>query len=188
MTTSQDLHDRIVGHNLPKRFLSNVERNGDVEVVNWKDSSGEWVSKTLHDVADDTARLVTSLKDLGIGKGDKVVMMIRNRQEFHALDLAILFCGATPVSIYNSSAPDQIQYLINDCGATVAILEDDAFLQRFQAVRDKIPTIKHIALIEADGAGDDQIAVVGLGQYAESAILVGSDTFAERQLGQHFLV
>jgi long-chain acyl-CoA synthetase len=154
MTTSQDLHDRIVGHNLPKRFLSNVERNGDIEVLNWKDSSGEWVSKTLRNVADDTAHLVTSLKDLGVGKGDKVVMMIRNRQEFHALDLAVLFCGATPVSIYNSSAPDQIQYLINDCGAKVAILENDTFLQRFESVREQIPTIEHIALIEADGAGD----------------------------------
>ncbi len=155
MTTSQDLHDRIVGQNLPKRLLANVERNGDVEVVNWKNSSGEWESRTLRELAEDTARLVTSLKDLGVGKGDKVVMMIRNRGEFHAIDLAILFCGATPVSIYNSSAPDQIQYLINDCGASVAILEDDGFLQRFEAVRDKLPTIKHIALIEADGAGDD---------------------------------
>lgn len=155
MTTSQELHDRIVGQNLPKRFLANVERNGDVEVVNWKNSAGEWESRSLKELAEDTARLVTSLKDLGVGKGDKVVMMIRNRGEFHALDLAILFCGATPVSIYNSSAPDQIQYLINDCGASVAILEDDGFLQRFQAVRDQLPTIQHIALIESDGAGDD---------------------------------
>ncbi len=157
MTTSQELYDRITGQNLPKRFLANVERNGDVEVVNWKNSSGEWVSKTLTAIADDTARLVTSLKDLGVGKGDRVVLMIRNRQEFHAIDLAVLFCGATPVSIYNSSAPDQIQYLINDCGARFAILEDDGFLQRFQAVREKIPSIEHIALIEADGAGDDII-------------------------------
>ena len=155
MTTSQELHDRIVGQNLPKRFLANVERNGDVDVVNWKNSAGEWESRTLSELAQDTARLVTSLKDLGVGKGDKVVMMIRNRGEFHALDLAVLFCGATPVSIYNSSAPDQIQYLINDCGASVAILEDDGFLQRFEAVRDQLPTIEHIALIEAEGAGDD---------------------------------
>ncbi len=73
---------------------------------------------------DFAARLTTALKDLGVGRGDTVVMMIRNRQEFHALDLAVLFCGATPVSIYNSSAPDQIQYLTNDCGAKVAILEE----------------------------------------------------------------
>ncbi len=155
MTTSADLYERMAGKNLPKRFLENLERNGSIEVVNWKNSAGEWVSKTLAEVADDTARLVTSLQDLGVGQGDKVVMMIRNRQEFHAIDLAVLFCGATPVSIYNSSAPDQIQYLINDCGASVAILEDEAFLQRFQSVREKIPTIEHYVLIESNGAGDD---------------------------------
>ena len=157
MTTSADLHERIVGQNLPKRFLANLERNGSVEVLNWKNSDGEWESKTLVEMADDTARLTAALKDLGVAAGDTVVMMIRNRQEFHALDVAILFCGATPVSIYNSSAPDQIQYLINDCGASVAILEDAGFLARFDVVREKIPSIKHTVLIEAEGAADDVI-------------------------------
>ena len=156
--TGQDLHDRIVGQNIPKRFLANLERNADVEVLNWKTSEGEWASLTLQQVADDAARLTTALKDLGVSRGDSVVMMIRNRQEFHALDLAILFCGATPVSIYNSSAPDQIQYLINDCGASVAIVEDSGFLDRFESVREKIPTIKHFAVIEdSEGLGDDVI-------------------------------
>jgi hypothetical protein len=57
MTTSADLHERIVGQNLPKRFLANVERNGGVEVLNWKNSAGDWESKTLAAMADDTARL-----------------------------------------------------------------------------------------------------------------------------------
>ncbi|WP_395154453.1 AMP-dependent synthetase/ligase [Ilumatobacter sp.] len=182
MTTSADLHERIVGQNLPKRFLTNVERNGSIEVLNWKNSAGDWESKTLAEMADDTARLTAALKDLGVGAGDTVVMMIRNRQEFHALDMAILFCGATPVSIYNSSAPDQIRYLINDCGATVAILEDAGFLARFDAVREKIPTIKHTVLIESEGAADDIIRYsdmlafepVDLAVEAETAVL--SDT------------
>ncbi|MDG1785362.1 MAG: AMP-binding protein, partial [Ilumatobacter sp.] len=155
--TSQDLHDRIAGQNLPKRFLQNVERNGDIEVLNWKAADGSWASKTLNEMAADVARLTAALKDLGMARGDKVVMMIRNRQEFHALDTAVLFCGATPVSIYNSSAPDQIQYLINDCGASVAILEDSGFLERFESVREKIPTIKHIALIETTDETPDDV-------------------------------
>ncbi|MGK0274349.1 MAG: long-chain acyl-CoA synthetase [Ilumatobacter sp.] len=175
MTTSADLHERIVGQNLPKRFLANVERNGGVEVLNWKNSAGAWESKTLAEMAEDTARLTAALKDLGVGAGDTVVMMIRNRQEFHALDMAILFCGATPVSIYNSSAPDQIQYLINDCGAKVAILEDADFLARFDAVREKIPTIKHTVLIEADGAADDII------RYSDMLAFEPADLAAEAE-------
>ncbi len=155
MTTSQELHDRIVGQNIPKRFLANLERHGDVEVLNWKTASGDWERWTLRDVADRVARLTTGLKNLGIGHGDRVVMMIRNRAEFHPLDIAVLFCGATPVSIYNSSAPDQIQYLVNDCGAKLAILEDEGFLERVNKVGAQLPTIEHVVLIEdANGAVD----------------------------------
>ncbi|MCH9835349.1 AMP-binding protein [bacterium] len=175
MTTSQDLHDRIVGQNIPKRFLANVERNGDIEVLNWKTSTGDWATKTLREVADDAARLTTSLKNLGLGKGDTVVMMIRNRQEFHALDLAVLFCGATPVSIYNSSAPDQIQYLVNDCDAKIAVLEDDGFLRRFESVRDKLPTIEHIAMIEENDVDNNII------QYADLIAAEPADLAAEAQ-------
>jgi long-chain acyl-CoA synthetase len=90
MTTSAELHGRIVGQNLPKRFLANVERNGSIEVLNWKNSAGDWESKTLAEMADDTARLTAALQDLGVGAGDTVVMMIRNRQEFQR------FCSAVP--------------------------------------------------------------------------------------------
>lgn len=176
MTTSADLHERIVGQNLPKRFLANLERNGSVEVLNWKNSDGEWESKTLVEMADDTARLTAALKDLGVAAGDTVVMMIRNRQEFHALDVAILFCGATPVSIYNSSAPDQIQYLINDCGASVAILEDAGFLARFDVVREKIPSIKHTVLIEAEGAADDVIRYSDMLAFEPADLAVEAET------------
>ena len=155
--TSEELHARIVGQNVPKRFLANVERNGDVEVLNWKNADGAYESMTLAELADQTARLTAGLKDLGVSHGDKVVMMMRNRQEFHGLDLAILFLGATPVSIYNSSAPDQIQYLINDCGASVAILEDGAFLERFDAVREQIPTIVHTVVLDTTDATPDSV-------------------------------
>ena len=38
-------------------------------------------------------------------------MLIGNRPEFHVADMAVLLLGATPISIYNSSSPDQIHYL-----------------------------------------------------------------------------
>ena len=143
MTTSQELHDRIVGQNLGKRFLTNLDANADVEVVRWKDADGGWHGWTMTELADVTARLATGLAGLGVGKGDTVVLMMRNRPEFHALDLAVLFLGATPVSIYNSSAPDQIDYLVNDCKAKLAVVEDDGFLERFLKVRESLATLEH---------------------------------------------
>jgi long-chain acyl-CoA synthetase len=180
MTTSQELHDRIVGQNLPKRFLTNLDRNADIEVLRWKDADGAWNGWTMTDLADRTARIAAGLSDLGVDKGDTVVLMMRNRPEFHALDLAVLFLGATPVSIYNSSAPDQIDYLVNDCRAKVAVVEDDGFLERFLKVRESLTTLEHIVLLEpSETAGDAVVPysqVIGsspsdLGELADVASL-----------------
>jgi long-chain acyl-CoA synthetase len=166
MTTSQELHDRIVGQNLAKRFLTNLDANADVEVVRWKEADGAWHGWTMTELADVTARLATGLAGLGVGKGDTVVLMLRNRPEFHALDLAVLFLGATPVSIYNSTAPEQIDYLVNDCKAKVAVVEDDAFLERFLKVRESLTTLETIVLVEpSETAGD---AVVPYAELAAS--------------------
>jgi long-chain acyl-CoA synthetase len=167
VTTSQDLLERIEGQNLATRFLANAARNSDVEVIRWKDADGAWQSWTMAQLSEITARLVTGLAGLGVGKGDTIVLMLKNRPEFHPLDLAALFLGATPVSIYNSSAPEQIEYLVNDCKAKVAIVENDAFLERFLKVRSALPTLEHIVLLEdSELAGD---AVVRYSDLAASA-------------------
>ena len=173
MTTSQELQDRIAGSNLAKRYLTNLERNSAVEVLRWKDADGAWQSWTMRELADVTARLATGLADLGVGKGDTVVLMLRNRPEFHALDLAVLFLGATPVSIYNSSAPEQIEYLVNDCGAKVAIVEDSGFLERFLKVRSSLPTLEHLVMLE-----DSEVAGSDVVRYADLAAAEPADLTA----------
>jgi long-chain acyl-CoA synthetase len=157
MTTSADIDARIVGQNIPKRFLANVDRNGAVDVLTWKNAAGEWESWSLAEMAELVARLTTGLRGLGVGPGDTVVLMIRNRAEFHPLDVATMFCGATPVSIYNSSAPDQIEYLVNDCSAKVAVVEDPGFLERFLKVREQLPKLESFVILEP---GDDTPADV----------------------------
>jgi long-chain acyl-CoA synthetase len=161
MTIQQELDERIAGQTVATRFLDTVGRHGDTAVLRWKQSDGSWAEQTLDDVADTTARLVTAFRGLGLEKGDRVVLMMRNRAEFHPIDLAVLFCGATPVSIYNSSAPDQIEYLVNHCGAKMAVLEDDGFIARFDAVRDSLPTLEKIVVVEESDATDDSIIRYG---------------------------
>jgi long-chain acyl-CoA synthetase len=178
MTTSQELDQLVAGQTVATRFLANLERHGDVEVLRWKDVSGEWQTQTLAEVSDDVARLTTGLKSLGLGKGDRVVLMMSNRPEFHAIDLAVLFCGATPVSIYNSSAPDQIEYLVNHCGAKMAILENDGFLARFDAVGDRLATIQTTVIVEPSDS-----TPAGLVRHADLLTSEPADLAAAAELG-----
>ena len=74
----------------------------------------------LRDRAD---ALATGLKRLGVDKGDSVALMLGDRPEFHVADLAVMTVGATPFSIYQTYAPEQIQYVVCDADARVAIIE-----------------------------------------------------------------
>ncbi len=87
MATSADLHERIIGQNLPKRFLANVERNGSVEVLNWKNSAGDWESKTLVEMAEDNRwgalRIQGALKYIGHPVSHQTVLNILKRHGVH---------------------------------------------------------------------------------------------------------
>ena len=62
--------------------------------------------------------------------------------------MAVLLLGATPISIYNSSSPEQIRYLAGHARAAVAIVEHRDFLDRLLEVRADLPDLRHIVAIE----------------------------------------
>src|SRR3954449_5491960 len=88
--------------------------------------------RTLHDevvytwaeLRERVDALAGGLHRLGVRGGDTVALMISNRPEFMIADLAAMTLGATPFSIYLTSAPDQVRYVIGDAAAKVAIVEE----------------------------------------------------------------
>jgi long-chain acyl-CoA synthetase len=104
-------------------------------------------SMTWSEYADLVARAASGLQALGVSRGDRVVLMMRNRLEFHIADLAVLVCGATPISIYNSSSPEQIAYLVGHSKSTVAIVEAGDFADRVLAAAADAPTLRSVVVI-----------------------------------------
>jgi long-chain acyl-CoA synthetase len=154
--TSADIAAAVAGQTVPTTFRDTVRNRGDQVALRWKDGDG-WGEWTWAEYADRACRLASALSELGVRPGDRVVLMMRNRPEFHIADVAILLVGATPVSIYNSSAPEQIQYLVQHCGAVTAIVEDVGFLERILKVRDELPRLAHVAVIEDGGRASDDV-------------------------------
>ena len=164
---------------VPQRFAKTVAEYGAEVALRAKRADESWIELTWQDWADQSVRVAGALQAHGIGRGDRVVLLMRNRPDFHAIDLGVLLAGATPISIYNSSAPDQIEYLVGHCGARVAVVEDTAFLERFLAVRGALPGLEQIYVIEHEGEYPD-----GVRPYAE--LLAGDpvDLAAAAQVAQ----
>ena len=145
--TNEMLAEQTRGQTVPSRFLQTVRSRPDAVALRAREGDG-WQESTFAEYAEDACRVAAGLQELGVGRGDRVVMMMRNRPEFFVADMAALLVGATPISIYNSSAPEQVQYLAGHCDAKVAILEDVGYLERFLKVRSELPALEHIVLME----------------------------------------
>src|SRR3954447_7843524 len=106
--------------------------------------------RTLHDevaytwaqLRDKVDALAGGLHRLGVRRGDTVALMISNRPEFMIADLAAMTLGATPFSIYLTSAPDQVRYVIEDAAAKVAIVEEP-FLPLVRGLVEHVFTLEN---------------------------------------------
>jgi long-subunit acyl-CoA synthetase (AMP-forming) len=93
--------------------------------------------------------LAGGLAKLGVHRGECVAIMLANRPEFHVADLAMATLGATPFSIYLTYPADEIEFLITDSAARVAIVEQ-AFLPAMLEVRDRLPQLEHVIVVDGE--------------------------------------
>ncbi len=71
-------------------------------------------------------RLAAGLHRLGLAAGDRVGVLLGNRPEFVIAILASLRLGAIAVPIGTRLAASEIRYILEHCGARVAIYDDEA--------------------------------------------------------------
>jgi long-chain acyl-CoA synthetase len=95
--------------------------------------------------ADKVRSVAAGLAALGLERGHALAIMLTNRPEFHFFDTAALHLGATPFSIYNTYAPEQIQYQVRDAAARILVTEE-AFLERVRSVEG----VDHLVVVDAD--------------------------------------
>jgi long-chain acyl-CoA synthetase len=132
---------------LCEAFAATVERLGDDVALR----SGEW-SRSWNELAAQVGRIAGGLASLGVGKGDTIALMLSNRPEFVACDLAAVALGAVPFSVYQTSPPEQIAYVVGDAEARVAIVER-AFLDVFEQAREDLPGVEHVVVVDGDDGG-----------------------------------
>jgi long-chain acyl-CoA synthetase len=137
----------LAAENLIKAFYEQAERLGDDLAI--RDEARE-VDLSWNELRDRAHRIAGGLAKLGVKKGDTVALMLGNRWEFIPSDLAAVSLGAVPFSIYQTLAPEQIQYVVSDAGARIAIIES-AYLEQFNEARKDLPDLEHVIVVDGEG-------------------------------------
>jgi long-chain acyl-CoA synthetase len=124
----------------------NAENYPDQPALSWEEGDG-WRSLTWNQYREGVAAAALGLQVLGVGRGDFVAIMTRNRPEHVMADMGTVHAGATPVSLYNTLAPEQIQYIAEHCGAKVAVVEGREFMERWEKVKAELPALEKVILL-----------------------------------------
>ncbi len=122
--TSATLADRVA-----------IRTKGDEQTLTW----AQWHRRVRE--------LAGGLHRLGLRRGDTLAIMLSNRPEFHIVDLAAVTLGATPFSIYQTYAANQIEYVVADADAHIAVVERQ-YLERFLEARDNLPQLERVIVLD----------------------------------------
>ncbi len=120
---------------------------------------GRWQDVTCADFLAEASALAKGLVAAGVEPGDRVGLMSRTRYEWTLTDVAIWFAGAVTVPVYETSSSDQVEWVLSDAGAVAVVVETSQQSATVDALRDRVPTLRHCWQI--DGGGLDTLTERG---------------------------
>lgn len=128
-----------------------AKRDPEGAMIEYKGDDGTWHPYSAQVFRDMVIDLAKGLVGLGVNKGDSVAIGSRTRWEWTALDMAIMSIGALTVPVYETNSASQVSWIFNDSKVTLAIAEDDGQRDKIESVRDEVPTLRNVFVIEAGG-------------------------------------
>jgi long-subunit acyl-CoA synthetase (AMP-forming) len=127
-------------------FQITVSERPDEPALRLKDSDFE---SSWAEYAETVRRRAAGLAALGVGRGDTVGFMLVNRPALHLTDCAAMHLGATCFSVYNTSSPEQIEYVVGDAANRVVVTEQQ-FLDRVLEARERVETLEHVIVVDGE--------------------------------------
>jgi benzoate-CoA ligase family protein len=111
-------------------------------------------------------RTGNGLLSLGIGLEDRVVLLLPDCPEFIATFLGAMKIGAVPVPVNTLATDEDLAYYLNDSRARAVVLTDEC-LARVEALRPRLPYLRHVVLLGEPRPGTESFAALVGSQRSE---------------------
>ena len=139
---------------IPQVFFDRAAQRGG-KTAHMVKRDGAWQEISWQELRDVVRHVARGLLTLDLQAGDRVAILSDSRAEWVQCDLGIMAAAGITVPIYASSTPDQAAYILQNSGATAMFIDTSAQLDKILAVRDQVPTLKHIVMTADDPPGAD---------------------------------
>ncbi len=102
-------------------------------------------------------RLANLLRDLGIGRGDRVAVLLPQAPETAVAHIAIYKLGAIAVPLFALFGPEALQYRLANSGAKLVVTNGDG-AAKLAEIRPSLPDLKHVLCIDGAAPGCRDLA------------------------------
>jgi long-chain acyl-CoA synthetase len=134
----------IGARTLCEAFQATAAAFGDLPALRAAGGGATW---SWGEYAERVERVAAGLAALGVSRGDTVGLLLRNRPEFHWCDTAAMHLGAIGFSIYQTSAPGQVEDVLRNAGNRVLITQREFHAQNAEAFA-RCPDLAHVVLVD----------------------------------------
>ncbi len=91
---------------------------------------------------------------LGLERGDVVAILSENNKEWIFSDVGAICVGGVSCGIYPTDSANQVEYIVNNSKAEFLFVENEEQLDKYLAVRERVPTLKKVIVYDMEGLRD----------------------------------
>jgi long-chain acyl-CoA synthetase len=124
-----------------------AELRGDTPALRHK-HDGAWHDVSYAETDAIASEIGRGLIALGLEAGDRVCILANTRPEWTYCDFGATAAGLVVVPIYQTNSPEECQWVASDSGARAVICEDAGQVAKIVEVRDRLPALEHIVVID----------------------------------------
>jgi long-chain acyl-CoA synthetase len=118
---------------------------------------GAWHDVTYAQVGEAVREIGLGLIDLGIEPGERVCILARTRLEWTLCDFAISAAAGVVVPIYPTNSPEECEWVAGNSESVAIVCEDAEQVAKIVAVRDRLPELRTMIVIDPSGDTADAI-------------------------------
>ncbi len=129
-----------------------AETPEQVAFVTLDDKLGELSKHTFGELSVRSGKFAGCLSDIGVVKGDRVMILTERIPRWYFAVLGIIKIGAVLVPTPNLSVPEDLVYMVNE-SKPKAVICDLANHHKIEAVKNRLESVEHFVLIDGKAPG-----------------------------------
>ncbi|MCZ4079547.1 long-chain fatty acid--CoA ligase [Rhodococcus sp. H36-A4] len=121
--------------------------------------NGSWTDVTAAQFAKEVSAVAKGLIASGVELGDRIAILSATRYEWVLLDYAIWTAGGCTVAIYETSSPDQAQWILEDSATKILFIESQAHAEALKEVTEGAADLREV--LQIDGGAVEELTKRG---------------------------